>query len=241
MSLSRIGTSNVILTDGTAPGAITPHASTANGDLLVFFHYSRAAGGDETVTVPSGFTEIFNSVTAGNGLLTAAYRVKQAGDTTFTATVTNHATGVSGETIIEYILTLRGQHLTTPAGSFTAAMSTWASSLNIGPVSPPADTALPNEDWVFVFGGRFEEMSGMTLLSGDNLTWDGTSLLASHNGGADASFAVQIGKNLSGSTQTMTAKTITTTGTAQVGGGRMFVIRADVPSTFVPRVMAYVG
>src|SRR3990172_1516188 len=50
-AVSYIGASNLIATDGTAPGAITPNASTADGDLLVFYHYSRATGGNETVTL----------------------------------------------------------------------------------------------------------------------------------------------------------------------------------------------
>src|SRR3989344_8576437 len=52
-AVSYIGASNLIATNGGAPGAITPHASTVNGDLLVSYNYSRATGGNETVAQAS--------------------------------------------------------------------------------------------------------------------------------------------------------------------------------------------
>jgi hypothetical protein len=103
MPVGFVGASNLIATNGTAPGAITPHASTVNGNLLLWFHYSRATGGNETVVFPAGWNQVFNSVTANNGLVAMAWRNRTAGDTTYTATVTNHTTGTSGETILEWI------------------------------------------------------------------------------------------------------------------------------------------
>lgn len=221
MAVSFIGESNLIATNGGAPGAITPHASSATDDLLVFFHYSRATGGNETVTPPSGFTTAFNSVTANQGLVCVAYRQYTSG--TFTATITNHTSGTSGETVLEWVETYRGHDSASPIVNFTASLSTWASSLNIGSITAPSTATVNDGDMVVVFGGRFENITGQTVLSGDNLTWANRTT-NNTNLGSDAGAVTQNGLNSSGSNQTVTAKTITTTGTAQVGAGRMFVI-----------------
>ncbi|MEK7662047.1 MAG: hypothetical protein AAB355_00915 [Patescibacteria group bacterium] len=225
-AVSFIGASNIILTDGTAPGAITPHASTAVGDLLIFYHYSRSPGGNETVTLPVGFTQVFNAVTT-SGLVAIGWRIYQSGDTTYTAQgVTNHATGTTGDTITEFIETYRGMDATNPIVNFTASNSTWASSLNVGPISAPATATVDDGDMVVVFGGRFENITAQTVLTGNSLTW-ATKTLANTNLGTDAGSITQNGLNASGASQTVTAKTITTTGTAQIGSGRMFTIEKE--------------
>lgn len=229
---SFIGASNLIATNGSAPGAITPNASTANGDLLVFYHYSAVTGGNETVTPPAGFTSVFNSVTANRGLVAVGWRIKQAGDTTFTASVTNHSTGGGGETIVEWIETFRGTDTTNPIVNFTPSLSTWTSSLNIGPISAPTTATVTDGDMVVVFGGRFNTASGQTVLLGDSLTW-ATQTRNSTGSGANASAVTQTGLNASGVNQTVTAKTISTTGTAAAGGGRMFIIK-KVPDVTPP-------
>ena len=76
MAVSYIGVSNLIATNGAAPGAITPNASTQNGDLMIFYHYSRATGGNETVTLPTGFTSVVNEINANYGLIAVGYRIK---------------------------------------------------------------------------------------------------------------------------------------------------------------------
>ncbi|MBI5400820.1 MAG: hypothetical protein HZB12_01755 [Candidatus Yonathbacteria bacterium] len=229
---SFVGASNLIATNGSAPGAITPNAGTANGDLLVFYHYSRVTGGNETVTLPAGFTGVFNSVTANRGLVAVGWRVKQAGDTAFTASVTNHSTGGSGETIVEWIETFRGTDTTSPIVNFTASLSTWTSSLNVGPISAPATAIVADGDMVVVFGGRFDVVTGQTVLSGDSLTW-ATRTIDSTTSGANGAAITQTGFNATGSNQTVTTKTITTTGTTAAGGGRMFIIK-KAPDTTPP-------
>ena len=221
-----VGTSNEIATNGGAPGAITPHASTATDDLLIFYHYSRATGGNETVTPPTGFTTVFNSVTANQGLVCVAWKIRQSGDTTYTATITNHTTGTSGETVLEWIGTFRGHDPAAPLGSFTSSLSTWSSSLNVGPVSAPSSPSLADRGMVVVFGGRFENITGQTTLTGDSLTWAQGNVLNTTLG-LDAAAVTQFGTNGTGTAQTVTAKTITTTGTAQAGAGRMFFINAE--------------
>jgi hypothetical protein len=228
MAVERIGVSNLITTNGGAPGAITANASTAIGDLLVWFHYSRATGGNETVSFPSGWDTVFNSVTANQGLVAVATRIRQSGDGTYQASITNHTSGTSGETVLQFIETFRGADPTTPIVNFTASLSTWASSLTIGSIAAPATATVNPGDAVVVFGGRFENVTGQTTLTGDNLTWaQGTRIDTTL--GLDAGAVTQIGRNLSGSNQTVTAKSITTTGTAQTGAGRMFIIEAFVP------------
>lgn len=229
MAVSYIGASNLIKTNGGAPGAITPHASSTTGDLLVFFHYSRATGGDETVTSPSGFTNVFNSVTANQGLVCVATRQYTSG--TFTASITNHTSGTSGETVLEWIETYRGHDSAAPVVNYTASLSTWASSLNIGSIAAPGTATVHDGDMVVVLGGRFENITGQTTLTGDNLTWAQNTLCDSALG-LDAGAVTQRGLNSSGSNQTVTAKTITTTGTAQVGAGRMFTIEKNTTQNY---------
>jgi ribosome-associated protein YbcJ (S4-like RNA binding protein) len=228
MPLEYIGASNLIATNGGAPGAITAHANTLENDLLICFHYSRATGGNETVAAPvgGGWTQIFNSVTANNGLVAVFWKIRSALDTTYTFTITNHTTGNSGETVLQHIETWRGYDAATPIGSFTAALSTWASSLNLGAISAPSSTTLSPGSAVVVFGGRFENITAQTTLTGDNLTWS-QSVQNNTNLGSDAGAVTQKGFNNTGSNQTITSKTITTTGTAQAGAGRMFIINVE--------------
>lgn len=221
---SYIGNSNMIYTNGGAPGAITPNASTLDGDLLVFYHYSRATGGNETVNLPAGFTPVFNSVTASRGLVAVGWRIKQAGDGTFQANITNHTAGTTGETVIEFIQTYRGTDATNPIVNYTASLSNWTSSLNIGPIAAPAIATVNDGDMTVVFGGRFENVTGQTVLAGDSLTW-AVRTTANTTQGTDAGAVVQTGLNSTGASQTVTAKTVTTTGTAQAGAGRMFIIK----------------
>ncbi|HLD61930.1 MAG TPA: hypothetical protein VI998_03065 [Patescibacteria group bacterium] len=222
-----IGNSNIIYTNGGTPGVITPNASTINGDLLVFYHYSRATGGNETVTLPTGFTSVFNSVTANRGLVAVGWRIKQTGDSTFQASVTNHTSSTSGETIVEFIQTYRGTDATNPIIDYTASLSNWVTSLNIGPISAPASATVTDGDMAAIFGGKFENVTGQTVLSGDSLTW---AVRTTFNTtlGSDAGGIVQTGLNASGSDKTVTAKTVTATGTTQVGAGRMFIIKKAV-------------
>ncbi len=238
-AVSYVGASNLIATNGGAPGAITPHSSTVNGDLLVFFHYSRAAGGDETVTLPSGFTSVFNSVTASQGLVAVGYRIRQSGDTTHTASITNHTSSSTGETVLEWIETYRGFDTSSPIVNYTASLSTWASSLNIGPISAPDTATVRDGDMAIVFGGRFENITGQTTLnSDDGLMW-GAHTFNNSSLGTDAGAITQSGLNLSGSDKTVTAKTITTIGTTQTGAGRMFIIQREGART--SEAVSYIG
>lgn len=231
MAVSYIGASSVVATNGGAPGAITPHASTAVGDLLVFFHYSNVDSDTETVTPPTGFTSVFNARSNLFGLICVATRIYQSGDTTFTASVTNHTSSTSGDTILEWIETYRGIDTANPIVNFTAANSTWASSTSIGSIAAPATATVNDGDMVVVFGGRRDNVTGQTTLTGDNLTWNNNTI-GDTNLGRDAGAVTQRGLNSSGSNQTVTAKTITTTGTAQAGAGRMFIIEKALSTTY---------
>jgi hypothetical protein len=225
MALSYIGVSNVIATNGTAPGAITPHVSTAIGDLMLFWHFSRADGGDETVSMPAGWTPLFNVVTAARGLFACYYRYRQSGDTTVQATVTNHAIGTTGETIVEFVETYRSA---TEAFSIRASVpSSWAASTSLGPISPPADATILNGSWVIAAAGKYLGVSAQTTLTGDNLTWTARQRSSTTQGG-DAALLTQTGDNASGSSQTLTAKTITGTVTSGAGYGAFVVIEEAV-------------
>ena len=223
-NISYIGASNLIGTNGTAPGAITPHASTALNDLCVFIHWSKSVGGNETVTIPSGFNQVFNAQVTGRGLLAVGWRLRQSGDTTYTAQgVTNHATGTTGDSIVEWIETFRGTHLINPIVQVTAALSNWASSTTLGAIAAPNTATVHPGDMVLVIGGRMENITGQTVLAGDNLTW-ATRTINNTTQGSDCGAVSQTGLNGTGSNQTITAKSITTTGTAAVGSGIMLII-----------------
>jgi hypothetical protein len=75
-----VGTSNIVLTNGGAPTALTVNSLSVVGDLLLFFHYSNVDGTTETVTAPTGFTEVINERQQNFGLICLAWRIRQAGD-----------------------------------------------------------------------------------------------------------------------------------------------------------------
>jgi hypothetical protein len=229
MAISFIGASNLIATNGGAPGAITVNASTSIGDLLVFYHYGRATGGNETVSI-SNWNLVYNTVVANNGHVAVYWRIRQSGDTTYTATVTNYTSGASGETILEWIETYRGIDSIYPVYGTDVGVDTWASSLTLGPIFPSA-TSLENQDWVVVFAGRFENITAQTTLTGDSLTWTARTRNDSTLG-SDAGAVTQTGYNNTGSAVAVSEKNVTTTGTTQVGAGTMFFLRdqAFVPS-----------
>lgn len=223
MAVSFVGFSTVTTTIGNQTH--TPHASTATDDLVIFFHYTTPDTGTEAVTPPTGFTPIFNAINTSFGLIAAAWRIRQAGDTTYASTVANHTTGTSGDSMLEWLETYRGHDAATPIGSVTAANTTWASSLNIGPINPPAATSLDVDNMLVVFGGRMENVTSQTTLTTLGLTWE-PGPFGSTNTGRDAGSVTQHGLNATAGAVTVTAQTITTAGTAQAGAGRMFIINA---------------
>ncbi len=230
MAISRVGHSTVIDTNGGAPGAITPHASTATGDLLLFFHFSKInTVGSQTVTIPTGFTSLVNARTA-NGLIAIGWKFRVGGETTYQATIAGHTTGNSGDSVLEWIESYRGAHATTPVLA-TGTATDLASSLNMGSIPVPASTDVPVGGAIIFFGGREENVTGQTTLTGDGLTWAqgqrGDTTL-----GADAGAVTQWGLNGSASPITPTAKTITTTGTAATGLGVSLILQQSAAQTF---------
>lgn len=227
--ISFVGLSNVVKTNGGAPTAITPHASTATGDLMIFYHYSAVDGGNETVTIPTGFTPICNFVSAGNGLIACGYRIKQGGDTTFTASITNHTSGTGGESVIEFIETYRGHDASTPIVEPSTSISALsASTTNLGTISPNGCDSVVAGGMLVVFAGRHDDLNSVTqtTLSGNSLTWVARTV-DDTTSGADAAVFTQNGFNFSGADQVPSGKTITGfgTSTSATGAGLMFVIQ----------------
>lgn len=222
MAISFVGASNLIATNGSAPGAITVNASTSVGDLLIFYHYGRATGGNETLSI-SNWNLIYNTVVANNGHVAVYWRIRQSGDTTYTASVTNYTSGTSGETILEWIETYSGVDSINPVYGTNVGVDSWASSLTLGAILPSA-TALENQDWVVVYAGRFENITAQTTLTGDSLTWTARTRNDT-NQGSDAGAVTQTGYNNTGSAVAISEKNITTTGTAQAGAGTMFFLK----------------
>ena len=227
-------------TSGVAPVASVVHSSTLTGDLLVWLVHIRSIEGTESFAWPAGWTEVFQS-TSTSGTLGMAWRIRQSGDTDYTlGALTNVTSGASGETITMTIMTWRGHNASAPIGSFTAALSTWATSQSFGPIVAPSNTSLPNGDAVVVWGAKSENVTGSTVTSGQNLTWTKiTSAAGEFNttSGSDAGWCLQIGANASGSAQTLVDKTITATGTTQIGCGRQFVVQAALPVGSFPPYM----
>jgi len=226
-----VGVSNIVLTNGGAPTALTPAALTVVGDLLLWFHYTNADTGTETVTPPTGFTPIFNAISTGFGLLALAWKIRAVSETTYTASVTNHTSSTTGDTIIEWVETWNDVDLTTPVNDVSGALSTWASSLTMGPVSASGLNQVPPNGVVIVYAGRRENITAETLLTGDGLSWWGTAADATFHQilgdtalGRDAGALRQYGVNNTQSPVTLTDKSITTTGTAQAGAGVMLVL-----------------
>jgi Polysaccharide lyase/Concanavalin A-like lectin/glucanases superfamily len=223
MAVSRVafvGASAVRATDGTGPTAITPHASTSIGDLMLFFHYSRTTGTNEVVTWPRGWTEVCQYRDTTGGLIAVASRIRQSGDTTALATVSNHTTGTSGEAILEWIETYRGADTVVAS---TSASIWGARSTNIGAINLNSAGDVEAGGMVVVFGGRKENVTAQTTLTGDGLTWaQGTR--GDTSSGLDAGAVTQTGYNDTDRAITPTAKTIASTGTAEVGKGVMIVI-----------------
>jgi hypothetical protein len=231
MAVSYIGASTVVATNGTQPGAVTPHASTTTDDLVIFFHFNRLMGGPgRSVAAPTGFSTAINDVSQTHGILAVFWKIREAGDSTYQATTTGHLTGNSGESILHWCETWRGTDLTNPIKSIASAASTWASSLNIGAIAAPPDPSSDFAEYVCVFGGRSENITAQTTLTGNGHTWN-QNTRADTTLGADAGAVTQRGVSDGGGTQTLTAKTITTTGTAQVGKGVMFTIQAPAAGT----------
>ena len=229
MAVSRIGTANGTGTNGSAPGAITPHASTAVGDLLLFVHFSKInTNGTQAVTLPAGFTSIANNRTA-NGLLAVGWRIRQSGDTTHQATVSGHTTGTSGDSIVEFIETWRDASRTAPIGNVGTMLDQGTSALTVGAIAVPAGT-VPVGGALFVCAGREENTTSQTVLSGDSLTWS-TGGLNDTTAGADASVISQAGINATAGAVTPTNKTITVAGTSTTARAVMFVIAPAAPPT----------
>lgn len=216
-------------TNGGTPGAFT-FTGAQPGDLKLYFFYGRAAGGNETVTWDASFVDVFNSVTAGSGLWAVAQRVHQAGDSDLTPAIANFT---SGETILFAGMLMRGAYGAAPIGSYTASLSTWTSSTTLGSIVAPSSATLAPGDAVIVAGARFENVTGITTLTGDNLTWVQPHVASAFNStsGSDAGGSIQIGYNRTPVNQTITDKSISTTGTTQVGSGRMFTVIHDPAST----------
>ena len=225
---THIGDSSPITTNGVAPGAITPHASTATGDLLIWYHFSKInTNSTQSVTPPTGFTTIFNSRSAV-GLIAAAWKFRAGGETTYTATIANHVSGNSGDAICEFIETWRGTDDYAPisVGGFPIATDA-VSDLTVAATSSNSQVQVPTDGVWIIMGGREENTTAQTTLSGDGLTWT-ADMLIDTTLGSDASLVTQYGVNTTGSPVTVTPKTITVTGTSTTSSSGNFMLKPYV-------------
>lgn len=125
---------------GSSSANVTPHASTASGDLLVAVVQSLDSDASNTVTWPSGFTQIFNKTNnAGAAYFGVAVAVKVAtgseGSLSFTFNGFTDA-GVS-------IITSRGQRASSPVAAYGSIVTTGFFVSSIAPTSiSPGKAAL---------------------------------------------------------------------------------------------------
>jgi hypothetical protein len=229
MSVFRRGISAVVETNGADPGAITLPTGTSPGDLIIFYFYSAITGADETVTLPTGFTQIYQDRSTNNGLLVAGYKWAVSGEANPDASITNHTSGNSGETVLCFVETWNGVNPSAPIGDIATSASTWAASTtNAGPIAATGITSVPSGGVLVVHAGRHDDLASIaqTTLSGDSLTWAGSGVFESVLG-ADAAIFTQYGRNATADALTsFTSKTITGFGTSDsaTGIGRMFVL-----------------
>lgn len=236
MAVSYIGQRGSVSTDnnaqytnGGAPVAFPAHSSSQTGDLMVWIVHIRGTGGNEDAAFPAGWTEIFAG-SSTSGSLFVATRVRQGGDGNFTlGTLTNVTSGTSGETVTTTILTFRGQHDTTPIAAISAALSTWASSTTLGSVAAPSPATVIDGAMAVVVMFREENVtSAGNPTPTDNLTWNNASdsgnVFFNTSLGLDSGGIIAYGLNATGSSQTLTSKSATSGGTAQVGCGIAFII-----------------
>ena len=211
-----------VSTDGSAPGAITPAAGTAVGDLLIFHHQSRTAGTDRTCTPPAGFTTIINdTASTSNGLMVVAWKIRASGDTSYQATVGNHVTGASGDSIGQRIYTFGGVNRITPF-SFPATSTGAAAGGNWGAYSPNVATCIPGAV-VFCMAARLVSVSVDPTSSGNNLTW-ATCGRINATAGNDITVGACWGRNNTNLTETITSKTITGGSTSGTRRGVLGII-----------------
>jgi len=210
MAVQYVGAcASPVTTNGSNPTALTPNAATKVGDLLLFIHFSGATGGNETCAL-TGFTAIANSVDATYRLLYVAYRFRQSGDTTYTATVTNHTSNATtGEAITENLYTFSGvdRVLYGDVGVVaTAATSTTA----WGTYAPPTNSTVPPGGMVVLAIGRSANQANNPSASGDSLTWT-AGVRVTTTLGADACHGMIRGYNGTAANQTLTNKSPTAT------------------------------
>ena len=76
-------------------------------------------------TLPKPRTTIINEAVSLYGLMCVAYRFHQAGDTTYTPTITGHTSSTTGDTIITWLSTWRGALMPVACGEFSPRRARW--------------------------------------------------------------------------------------------------------------------
>lgn len=233
MALSFVAAGAASTTNGTAPAPGLP-AGVAAGDLLVcVFHSRNVTTG--TAALSAGWTQRVHDVSAG-GLLAVWSRVYEAGDAAPTVTLTNHATGNSGDSAIARIVAFRPAAGQNASVSVVGTVSTNTAAVNIGPIT---GLTSPAGGAVLVVGGKLDDFTSVATLSGDSLTWaedsDTPNTLGSDNG-------LVVDHALTASSTAVTAKTFTVTGGTSVAGkGVMLALAETAPAAALVAALAGAG
>jgi hypothetical protein len=164
LSASALTSAFTPATGGAGVSSISPNISGAtNGDvvIMVVLGYNDSATAT-TFTPPSGWTEWTTADSSGGGPQAAwiGWRVKQAGDTTFTWTL---ASGVGS--IVALAWDVSGANTTTPLDVASTPVFTQPSAAPYTIVSNTATAAATGELWFIVALGDGAFSNGTPLVS----------------------------------------------------------------------------
>lgn len=218
VGVGSLATANGVTPTPTNPAGITP------GDVKVAIFYGREVT-DGTVA-PAGSwagaasVELYNERSAG-GLLGVWYQI-DAGEVAPTFTLGNFA---AGDDCIAFVFALRSVD---PSNVIDAlgAIFTNTAAVDIGPIP---GILLGRKACLVVVGGKIDDWTSVTDLSGDGLTWNEIGEPDSTDGndaGLVAAYAINPGLEV-----LVSAKTFDVVGGSSVAGkGVMFSFALDAPA-----------
>lgn len=227
-----VGTPDASTTSTVAPGM---PGSLTTDDLLFFVYGSR--GSPPTAGSLTGWTSRFSASPGSTGRRLQVFTIPYSGSTPGDIIAASSVSG--GDNQISAIFALRGVDLTTPLGDDSGITGNTGTA-NIAVDAGTGDLTLPAGSAVIVMGVKGSNSgTGVDLLTGHGLDWSEIVDIADA-GGNTIRMAVQIGINNTGSSVTVTDKTLTVAGspTNSDSAALMFAVAAvatgDAGVTAVP-------
>lgn len=248
MAISTVGIGALGATPNNATASMTATGMTlpsgvAENDLLLMYVYfdTGATTSGQSITAPSGWTQLWDSNNLTNGnFLRVYYRVATASEgAPPSPTFVGATTTTSGGTGLCRVIAYRGVNVSNPPTSLTAGISggnSFTNLQNIGQIT--GFTPTTNDVLVVVFGGKKDDWTSVATLTGDGLTW-AENFESVSTSGADAGMVVGSALII-GAPVAISNKTFTVTGGATAHGlGRMFALNPAPPATPVIEQKAF--